>query len=87
MIAATFAEQFASAHTRISGEFNLASLLSLREALPEFSREEFDAELRILRIARKYSLSACENRTDITREQRDAGIQQGNETLLYCVGQ
>lgn len=66
------------------GGHNFVDLASLRTALPEFSCQSFDAELRRLRIARRYRLSGAENRNDISPAQRSAGISEAGSLLIYA---
>ena len=54
----------------------------LRRAVPA-ARATFDAELRQLRLAGRYSLSAAEGRHGITSEEREAGIVEDGTLLLY----
>ncbi|QDS94524.1 hypothetical protein FF011L_33030 [Roseimaritima multifibrata] len=66
------------------GGHNFVDLASLRTALPEFSCQSFDTELRRLRIARRYRLSGAENRNDISPAQRSAGISEAGSLLIYA---
>lgn len=69
---------------RAQGSFNFVALEELRTSLPRYSREEFDGQLRELRLARRYRLSAAENRSDVSVGQRDAGIREAGSLLLYA---
>jgi hypothetical protein len=69
---------------RNGGGFNFVSLELLRMELPNFSRDEFDGQLRNLRLARRYRLSGAENRSDVTPRQREAGIREAGSLLLYA---
>jgi hypothetical protein len=64
------------------GGHNFVSLLDLRRAWP-VSREVFDAELRRLRLAGRFGLSAAEGRHGISPEERDAAIVEDGTLLLY----
>jgi hypothetical protein len=54
----------------------------LRRALPH-DRATFDRELRELRRAGRYSLSAAEGRHGIQREEQEAGIREEGSLLLF----
>jgi hypothetical protein len=56
--------------------------VDLRQALP-VDRAVFDAELRRLRIAGRYTLSAAEGRHGTNAEERAAGITEEGALLLY----
>ncbi len=80
-----FASAFDSAFDRLdrqSGGHNFVSLVALRQALP-VGREPFDRELRVLRQAGRYTLSAAEGRHGISPEERDAGITEEGSLLLF----
>ncbi|QDV23360.1 hypothetical protein [Aureliella helgolandensis] len=82
-----FHSVFESAFTQLDqaqGGYNFVSLDNLRTALSAYSREEFDAELRKLRLARRYRLSGAENRSDVSCQQREAGIVEAGSLLLYA---
>jgi hypothetical protein len=82
---ADFARAFDDAFNQIDrqkGAHNFVSLVDLRRALP-LPPERFDAELRQLRIAGRYTLSAAEGRHGISPEERAAGIQEDGSLLLY----
>ena len=84
----SFAEVFDRAFRRIdtqTGRRNFVKLLSLRKALPQFSRADFDRELNALRRAGLYSLDAAEGTHDrTTPEEREAGVIEAGRRLLYC---
>ncbi|NJK89504.1 MAG: hypothetical protein HC923_08950, partial [Myxococcales bacterium] len=64
---------------------NHVKLLHLREALPQFDRSTFDAELRKLRLARRYYLNPSEGtHGPLTEEERNAGIFEAGSRLVYC---
>ena len=82
---ADFAERFDQAFRRLEQHArmpNFVSLVDLRWALP-CERPTFDAELRKLRIAGRYTLSAAEGREGIRPEEREAGIPEDGALLLY----
>jgi hypothetical protein len=82
---ADFAAAFDSAFDRLDrqgGGHNFVSLVSLRQALA-VGREQFDQELRALRRAGRYTLSAAEGRHGISPEERDAGIPEEGSLLLF----
>ncbi|MFA5186361.1 MAG: hypothetical protein WC551_07800 [Patescibacteria group bacterium] len=63
---------------------NLVSLASLREALPEYTRSEFDAGLDSLRDADLYMLQAFEGRHgQLSAEDRDGGIREVGRLFVY----
>lgn len=85
---AEFPARFAAAFEKFDkagGSHNFVSLVDLRRELAEFSREVFDAELRKLRIARTFTLSAAEGRHGITQEMQAAGILEGDSLLVYVL--
>jgi hypothetical protein len=61
---------------------NFVSLVDLRRALP-CEREQFDAELRQLRLTGRYTLSAAEGRYGIQPDEQAAGIREDGALLLY----
>ena len=63
------------------GGHNFVSLVELRQAIA-CDRAAFDAELRKLRIAGQYTLSAVEGRDGITPEQQQAGILEEGSLML-----
>lgn len=65
-----------------AGSHNAVSLVDLRRALP-FERAAFDAGLRDLRRAGRYTLSAAEGRHGIAPEEREAGVVEDGTLLLY----
>jgi hypothetical protein len=67
---------------RQAGSNNSVSLVDLRRALP-FPREVFDAELRRLREADRYTLSGDEGRHGIGPEEQEAAIREGESLLLF----
>jgi hypothetical protein len=79
--AAAFDEAFARLD-REGGSHNFVSLVDLRRALPS-ERSAFDAQLRRLREAGRYTLSAAEGRHGISEEQRAAGVLDEGSLLLF----
>jgi hypothetical protein len=82
---ADFARDFDAAFQQLDsgrGSHNFVSLLDLRRALP-VDRPTFDAELRSLRLAGRYTLSAAEGRFGISSEEQEAGIYEDGSLLLY----
>jgi hypothetical protein len=80
-----FAHAFDEAFNQINrqkGAHNFVNLVELRRVLP-LPRECFDAELRKLRIAGRYTLSTAEGRHGISPEERAAGIFEDGSLLLY----
>lgn len=67
---------------RQRGSHNFVSLLDLRRALP-VDRPTFDAELRHLRRAGRYTLSGAEGRHGVSPEEQEAGIQEDGCLLLF----
>jgi hypothetical protein len=67
---------------RQAGGPNLVSLLDLRRALA-VSREQFDQELRRLRLSGRYGLSAAEGRFGLRAEEQQAGLLEDGTLLLY----
>jgi len=83
-----FAKEFAETFDlldRSRGGRNFVKMAELRTALPQYSREEFDSELRSLRIGRQFKLSTSDgNHVTLTSEERAAGIQEADLLLVYC---
>ena len=79
--AKAFTVAFEQLDRRVGGH-NFVSLVELRRLLP-VDREQFDRELRKLRLAGKYSLSGAEGRHGISPEEREAGILEDGALLLY----
>ena len=55
---------------------------ALREALADTPREQFDKELRQLRVAGRYGLSGAESRWGISQAEREAGIHEAGSLLM-----
>jgi hypothetical protein len=80
-----FAQTFDAAFTRIdrqNGAHNFVNLVELRRQM-RLGRQSFDAELRKLRLAGRYTLSAAEGRHGASPEEREAGIVEDGSLLLY----
>lgn len=69
---------------RASGGHNYVLLHDLRQALADYERAEFDAELRELRLSRRFTLDSSDGRqVRLSHEQLDAGIREGSSLLVY----
>jgi hypothetical protein len=80
-----FAAAFDQAFARLDrqgGGYNFISLVDLRRALP-LDRTAFDAQLRKLREAGRYTLRVAEGRDGISDEQRNAAIMEDGTLLLF----
>jgi hypothetical protein len=78
-----FAQQFEEAFARLApASHGLVSLVDLRRQVP-IERHEFDEGLNRLRRAGRYSLQGAEGRFGITPEERDAGIVEHGNLLLF----
>jgi hypothetical protein len=70
---------------RRNGSTNFVKLAELREALADFSRDEFDAGLRRLRMDGVFSLDSHEGlHGSLTDEERDAGVREAGSLLVYA---
>jgi len=81
-----FGQSFDEAFSQLDrhkGGHNFVSLVDLRQRLA-VARDVFDNELRKLRIAGRYTLSAAEGRHGMLPEERDAGIVENGTLLLYA---
>jgi hypothetical protein len=82
-----FAPAFRAAFEQLdrrNGATNFVKLLDLRRALAEFSRDEFDAGLRKLRLDGEFSLDSHEGLYgSLTPEAREAGIREAGSLLIY----
>jgi hypothetical protein len=67
---------------RDKGSHNFVSLVPLRQSIP-VPRDSFDAGMRQLRLAGRYTLSAAEGREGLSPEEREAGIPEDGALLLY----
>jgi hypothetical protein len=83
-----FAQAFRAAFDafdRRNGSTNFVKLAELREALSDFSREEFDGGLRRLRMDGVFSLDSHEGlHGSLTHEEREAGVHEAGSLLVYA---
>ncbi len=79
---ATAFEQAFAQLDRQGGGYNFVSLVDLRRALP-LDRASFDAQLRRLREAGRYALSAAEGRHGLSDDERAAAIMEDGTLLLF----
>jgi hypothetical protein len=80
-----FAHAFDEAFDRLdrgNGAHNFVSLVKLRAEMP-VNQATFDTELRRLRSAGRYTLSAAEGRHGLRPEEQEAGITEDGTLLLY----
>jgi hypothetical protein len=80
-----FAGRFDEAFRRLDrerGGHNFVSLVDLRRAVPA-DQATFDAGLRQLRLAGRYTLSAAEGRHGLTPEEREAAVAEDGAVLLH----
>lgn len=86
--APTFAEEFDAAFARLDrdqGFKNFVKLHDLRQALSQYSREEFDASLNDLRRKGIYALDSAEGGYILlSEEERAAGVSEAGSNLVYC---
>jgi hypothetical protein len=70
---------------RRNGSTNFVKLADLRQALGEFSRDEFDAGLRRLRMDGVFSLDSHEGlHGSLSHEEREAGVREAGSLLVYA---
>jgi hypothetical protein len=70
---------------RRNGSTNFVKLADLRQALSDFSREEFDAGLRRLRMDGVFSLDSHEGlHGSLTHDEREAGVREAGSLLVYA---
>jgi hypothetical protein len=83
-----FAQAFRAAFEaldRRNGSTNFVKLSELREALSDFSRDEFDAGLRKLREGGVFSLDSHEGlHGSLTDDEREAGVREAGSLLVYA---
>jgi hypothetical protein len=83
-----FAGVFRAAFERLdreNGSTNFVKLTDLRRALSGFTREQFDAGLKRLRLDGQFSLDSHEGRYETLRpEDREAGIHEAGSLLIYA---
>jgi hypothetical protein len=70
---------------RRNGSTNFVKLSDLRQALANFSRDEFDAGLRGLRMDGVFSLDSHEGlHGSLSHEEREAGVREAGSLLVYA---
>jgi hypothetical protein len=70
---------------RRNGSTNFVKLADLRDALSEFSREDFDAGLRNLRMEGVFSLDSHEGlHGSLSHDEREAGVREAGSLLVYA---
>lgn len=80
-----FETDFERAFYSLDDGYNFVKLYDLRNALSNYSRQEFDEGLNNLRRKRKYSLEASEGLlVKLTPEEKAAGITELGRLLIYC---
>ena len=83
-----FAQAFREAFDQLdrrNGFTNFVKLADLRRAVSAFGREEFDAGLQELRLAREFSLDSHEGlHGSLTPEEREAGVREAGSLLVYA---
>src|SRR5205814_8633810 len=80
--APAFREAFEQLDRR-NGSTNFVKLADLRHALSDFSREEFDAGLRQLRIDGLFSLDSHEGlHGSLTHEERESVVREAGSLLV-----
>ena len=67
---------------RQRGSNNFVWLFELRDALPEFTREQFDGGLRQLREARRFKLNAGEGHYGMSQQQSNGSIREAGTVYL-----
>ncbi len=82
--AGAFREAFESIDRR-NGSTNFVKIAELREALPHYSRDEFDAGLRELRMSGVFSLDSHEGlHGSLSHDEREAGVREAGSVLVYA---
>ncbi len=83
-----FAREFRSAFEaldRRNGSTNFVKIADLRQALSEFTRDEFDAGLRELRMDGTFSLDSHEGlHGSLSEDEREAGVREAGSLLVYA---
>jgi hypothetical protein len=83
---ADFARRFEEIFSRLDrqhGGHNFVSLAELRRELNAFSRADFDAHLRRLRVEHRFTLSSAQSKTGLSEDVREAGIPEAGQLLTY----
>jgi hypothetical protein len=85
---APFASAFEREFERIDrqhGDHNFVLLRALREALPDVPRDDFDAGLTALRLARRFTLEGSDGRhAQLADKDLAAGVRDGGTLLIYA---
>ena len=84
--ASSFEEQFDHAFDQLDNKgMNWVRLLDLRHKFPSLSVDEFNAELRQLRMEDKYDLGAYEGTHGVppSEEERDTRIEEGGQKFYF----
>lgn len=85
---AAFASAFERAFDRIDrqhGDHNFVLLRALRDALPDVRRDDFDAGLTALRLAKRFTLEGSDGRhAQLGAEDFAAGVRDGGTLLVYA---
>jgi hypothetical protein len=83
-----FASAFEREFERIDrqhGNHNIVLLRALREALPDVPRDDFDAGLNALRLAKRFTLESSDGRhAQLADEDFAAGVRDGGTLLVYA---
>lgn len=83
-----FADEFRTAFEsldRRNGSTNFVKIADLRQALSHFSRDEFDAGLRALRMDGTFSLDSHEGlHGSLSEDEREAGVREAGSLLVYA---
>jgi hypothetical protein len=85
---AAFASAIERAFERLDrqhGDHNFVLLRALREALPDVPRDDFDAGLTALRLARRFTLEGSDGRhAQLADKDFAAGVRDGGTLLVYA---
>ncbi len=85
---AAFASAFERAFDRLDrqhGDRNFVLLRALREALPDVPRDDFDAGLTALRLAKRFTLEGSDGRhAQLVDKDFAAGVRDGGTLLVYA---
>lgn len=83
-----FAREFHSAFEaldRRNGSTNFVKIADLRRSLSQFTRDEFDAGLRELRMDGTFSLDSHEGlHGSLSDDEREAGVREAGSLLVYA---
>jgi len=75
-----FKTLFDAAYARLDRGYNTVHIADLRAALPQFSHEQFDANIHELRLEGDYSMSAAE-----ADSRWEEGIPDGELSLVHVM--